>query len=124
MRIETLKRRAQFQRVRGGGRYSHLAFVLEGKARTSSGDWNGPRFGFTVTKKVGNAVVRNRIRRRLKAALSELAADHAESSYDYVVVARLQALDHPFADLKSDLKSAFDRVHAKTPRVKSPRVAS
>ena len=67
----------------------------------------GVRFGFTVTKKLGNAVKRNRIRRRLKAAIAELAPGAAKSGYDYVVVARSAAFDRPFADIRADLSRAF-----------------
>ena len=70
-----------------------------------------PRFGFTVTKKLGGAVVRNRIRRRLKAAIALVAAALARPNHDYVIVARREALDRPFADLKKDLERALQRVH-------------
>ena len=110
MRISTLKKRAEFQRVRGGGRASLPAFVLEGKARVAADVAETPRFGFTVTKKLGGAVVRNRIRRRLKAALSAVAKDLAEPRFDYVIVARDVALTRPFDGLCSDLVAAFQRV--------------
>ena len=114
MRISTLKKRAEFQRIRGGGRASLPAFVLEGKARVVGAAVGArmPRFGFTVTKKLGGAVVRNRIRRRLKAALSEVAKDLADPGFDYVVVARDIALTRPFDALRSDLAAAFQRVHS------------
>ena len=114
MRIATLRKRTQFQRVRGGGRYSGPAFVLEGKARPSGeGEAEcGPRFGFTVTKKLGGAVVRNRIRRRLKAAIAAVGASGADPAFDYVVVAREAALACPFENLTSDLGKAFRRVNA------------
>jgi ribonuclease P protein component len=67
---------------------------------------NGPRFGFTITKKLGNAVTRNRIRRRLKAAFAA-GADGAEASCDYVVVARRTALDRPYALLLEDVTRAL-----------------
>ena len=70
-----------------------------------------PRFGFTVTKKLGNAVTRNRIRRRLKAAIGQLAELQAEAGFDYVVVARRAAFDRPYADIISDLARAFAIVH-------------
>lgn len=108
MRLATLKKRAEFQRVRGGGRYSGPAFVLEGRKR--AGEANGARFGFTVTKKLGGAVVRNRMRRRLKAALVEVAVIRADPAFDYVVVARPPALDRPFSDLCDDFAVAFERV--------------
>lgn len=108
MRLATLKKRAEFQRVRGGGRYSGPAFVLEGRKR--AGEASGARFGFTVTKKLGGAVVRNRMRRRLKAALVEVVAMCADPAFDYVVVARPPAVDRPFTDLCKDFAAAFERV--------------
>jgi ribonuclease P protein component len=114
-RIPTLKRRGEFLRIRGGGRWSSPAFVLEGKPREASpGESieNGPRFGFTITKQMGNAVERNRMRRRLKAAISVLKAEHARTDYDYVVVARRPVLDNAFPSLVADLTKAFARVHA------------
>ena len=71
----------------------------------------GARFGFTVTKKLGNAVKRNRIRRRLKAAIGELAPASARAGYDYVVVARSAAFDRPFSEILTDLSKAFAILH-------------
>ncbi len=70
-----------------------------------------PRFGFTVTKKLGNAVTRNRIRRRLKAAISELAPIGARAGFDYVVVARAAAFDRPYPDIIADIARAFAILH-------------
>jgi ribonuclease P protein component len=72
---------------------------------------SAPRFGFTVTKKLGNAVVRNRIRRRLKAALSLAIPGRAHPGFDYVVVARPAAASQPFPDMVKELELAFARVH-------------
>ena len=66
----------------------------------------GPRFGFTVTKKLGGAVIRNRIRRRLKSAISEIMTEGARDGFDYVVVARLAALERPYHDLLADIRRA------------------
>jgi ribonuclease P protein component len=122
--LVTLKTRAEFLAVRGGARCATPAFVLETKPRTpvtrggASPDVTatdaapmGPRFGFTITKKIGNAVVRNRIRRRLKAALTPLSAQLAAATHDYVVIARQPAFDIPFATLQKDLERALQRVH-------------
>ncbi len=119
MGLETLKKRSEFQRVRGGGRASTTAFVLEGKARSAPlGGETGSRFGFTITKKLGNAVIRNRMRRRLKAALALIAPTNADPRFDYVLVARPPALDRGFVELTADLVAAFRRVHEpqRTPR--------
>ena len=107
--IETLKRRSEFLAVRGGVRWSGAAFLIEGKPRVPA-DSRAPRFGFTVTKKLGGAVVRNRMRRRLRDALRLTAPLLAASGTDYVVVARPAALDRPFGELKRDLESAFKRL--------------
>jgi len=115
MGIATLKRRAEFLRVRGGKRYASANFVLEGRARhpaqqgLASGD--SARFGFTVTKKIGGAVVRNRIRRRLKEALRSIAPRAALPGHDYVLIARVAAAACDFEDLKSDLARALQKVN-------------
>lgn len=120
VKIATLKRRADFLRVRGGGRWSGHSFVLEAKARAAGSAVSGPRFGLTVTKKLGNAVVRNRIRRRLKAVLQQVAGD-AALDHDYVVIARAPAVDHAFEDLKADMVRALARVVAGRREAKTAR---
>jgi ribonuclease P protein component len=124
MKLRTLRKRREFLRIRGGGRWSNQAFVLETKQRaadTGSAEpqETGPRFGFTVTKRLGNAVRRNRIRRRLKAALSQVAQSHAKDHFDYVLIARQPAHDMAFTELIKLLVTAFDRVHQ--PKSKSGR---
>lgn len=113
MALVTLKRRSEFLRVRGGSRWSGPAFVVEAKARdASSGDIaDAPRFGFTVTKKLGSAVVRNRIRRRLREQLRQHADRLARPQFDYVVVARAAALDRRAESLVRDFETAFRRLH-------------
>jgi ribonuclease P protein component len=117
-RLATLKRRPQFLRVRSGARWATPAFVLEGKRREEPALPEGPRFGFTVSKQVGGAVERNRIRRRLKAAVRGILPDHLRGDFDYVLIARRPALDAAFATLASDLVEALQRVHARKPRPK------
>ncbi len=114
--FETIKARRDFLAIRGGVKASSSAFLLEAKPRPAgaSGDQRhiqAARFGFTVTKKLGNAVRRNRIRRRLKAAVAALAKTHAVAGFDYVIVARNAAFDRPYADLVADLATALQRVH-------------
>ncbi|HEX2841424.1 ribonuclease P protein component [Hyphomicrobium sp.] len=112
--VATLKKRAEFLRLRGGARFATPSFVLETRPRLNVRDVApaaGPRFGFTVTKKLGKAVVRNRIRRRLKAAVALVAPGRAHSEHDYVLVARPAAFDRAFPDVKKDLERALQRVH-------------
>lgn len=110
----TLKKRREFLRVKGGPRWGTAGFVLEGRPRQGDGA-GGARFGFTVTKTIGNAVVRNRIRRRLRALVRGIGAALAEPHFDYVLIARASALDRPFLDLAADLEQALDRVRASSP---------
>ena len=119
-RVTTLKKRAEFLRVRKGARYATRAFVLEAKARGDdpARPADEPRFGFTVTKQVGKAVARNRIRRRLKAAVRDTAPGLAKGEFDYVLIARRPALESQFAALVSELAKAFARVHRAPARVR------
>lgn len=119
MQLVIIKRRADFLRVRGGPRWSTVSFALEARMREAVVDVAGPpateaaRFGFTVTKKLGNAVVRNRVKRRLREAVRLSASPYACAEYDYVVFARDGALRRRFADLQNDVVVALQRVHAK-----------
>ena len=109
--MESLKRRAAFVAVAGGRRVAKTGFLLQAlKAGAEPGAGivdRPPRFGFTVTKKIGNAVVRNRIRRRLREAVRR-AEMHAEKATDYVLVARRAALTLQFERLVTDLLSGFE----------------
>lgn len=111
-KIVTLKKRAEFLRLRGGQRWSMPVCVVETKpSPPDSPRPDAPRFGFTITKKIGNAVVRNKIRRRLRAIVAGLDADQARAGSDYVIVVRPAAVSSTFADLARDLNEAFRRVH-------------
>jgi ribonuclease P protein component len=116
--VETLRRRSEFLRVRGGDRWGTAAFVLEGKPRTDPSGGSGPRFGFTVSRQMGNAVVRNRMRRRLREVVRLSSPLHARPDFDYVLIGRAPAIDRAFVDLQQDLETAFARVH-RPPRGKS-----
>lgn len=102
--MERLRRRADFKAVAGGRRISRRGFVLQ--ALSAPGEPRPPRVGYTVTRKIGNAVVRNRIRRRLRAAVAANGR-HLESATDYVLVGRRAALTLQFERLVTDLESGF-----------------
>ena len=98
--------------MRGGPRWSTPAFVLEARSRPSApAPPVGARFGFTVSKKVGGAVVRNRVRRRLRALVAALDTGRLRQNFDYVVIARPGAEQRRYRDLEADLDEALDRVH-------------
>ncbi len=110
--IGRLKTRAEFLHVKGGARYAAPSLVLQARARAEGKDGDLARFGFTATKTLGGAVVRNRARRRLKEAVRMTAPDHAKGGYDYVLIARSGTLQRRFAELTKDLERALAKVHA------------
>lgn len=102
-----LKRRAEFVRVAGKGRKAPMpGLVLQALAR---GDDAPARLGFTVTKKVGNAVVRNRTRRRLREAARLWLRDHPVCGVDLVLIGRDGTRGRPFPALIDDLRRALER---------------
>jgi ribonuclease P protein component len=78
------------------------------------------RLGLTVSKKVGNAVVRNRIRRRLREAFRQVAPAHAKPVHDYVLIARKKALLCAYSALIGELEFALGRIHKIRPEAKKP----
>jgi ribonuclease P protein component len=68
---------------------------------------SAPRVGFTASAKVGNAVARNRARRRLRAAAAAVLPCHAQPAHDYVLVARAGTLNRRFTDLVGDIESGL-----------------
>ncbi len=75
-------------------------------------DENNIRIGFTVTRKVGGAVIRNRARRRLRAAVETVMPTHAAPGRDYVVIGRARTNARPFSDLVGDLETALRKLNA------------
>jgi ribonuclease P protein component len=107
--MERLKQRADFLAAATGAKISAAAFVLQARKRVD----NGPaRFGFTVSKKVGNAVERNRVRRRLREIVRLSAAIRIRSGHDYVLIGRRAALKVPFARIAEEFEGAMRRMHA------------
>ena len=104
-----LKRRPEFLRVAGSGRkWVTPGLILQVARRSSPAgeSENRARVGFTVSRKVGNAVARNRARRRLKAAAAEVLPLAAEADCDYVIVGRGATLKRRWPELKRDLETA------------------
>jgi ribonuclease P protein component len=105
-----LRRRAEFLLVAGKGRKAPApGLVLQSLAREDDGP---ARLGFTVTKKVGNAVVRNRTRRRLREAARAVLAEAKVCGVDLVLIGRDATRSRPFADLKDDFRRALGKVGA------------
>jgi ribonuclease P protein component len=123
--IRRLRRRSEFLRVaRTRKRYAAPGLVLQVRRWTRDegiGSEATVGLGFTVSKKVGNAVERNRARRRLKAVAAEVMPRCASTNTDYVVIGRRAALTRPFLDLLADLETALCRTGARQSECEAPR---
>lgn len=137
MKLEKLRKRQDFLAANGGRRWSAPGFVLlvrkrpESSGRAPDRQDEGqpdphqpdtsqpgagqpiagpPRVGFTVTKRVGTSVVRNRLKRRLRALAREILAPRASAGTDYVLIGRSGGLTRAYSDMVADLERALRKL--------------
>ena len=112
--MDYLKKRADFLRAARGIRRVEGAITLETCPTPEPEALQGRlRVGFTASKKIGNAVARNRAKRRLRAAASQLLPLLGRAGHDYVLVARGTTVARPFPALLSDITTALKAAHKK-----------
>ncbi|MEM6759429.1 MAG: ribonuclease P protein component [Pseudomonadota bacterium] len=106
--VGTLRKRSDYIRVATGRKVVTSGFILQIYVRNEPN--NAPRVGFTCSKKVGNAVARNRAKRRLRELARAVLPRHARRGTDYVLIGRANVTaTRPFAVLIDDLRTALDR---------------
>ena len=106
-RLYRLKKRAEFLAVAGRGRkYARGSLLVQ--ALTHGGPET--RLGFTATKKLGNAVVRNRAKRRMRAAARLELSATPPAGYDLVLVAREAIRENSFSGLRADFRAALAKL--------------
>jgi ribonuclease P protein component len=117
--MQRLKQRADFLAAAAGTKVPATAFILQARERAQTGQENikavpagEVRVGYTVTKKVGNAVERNRIRRRMREIVRLAAPSVFRAGHDYVMIGRRPALTLPFDRMTEDFHGALRRLHA------------
>ena len=111
------KRRADFLRVAAARRkWAAPGLILQSAPQPEPAEQTASResirVGFTASRKVGNAVKRNRARRRLKALAAEMIATGAKPGLDLVLIARTATVDRPFDALRRDLQQSLQRTKA------------
>ena len=118
LRLETLRKRADFLRAARAAHIARPGFVLQIRRR-SADEAPGPdtiRVGFTCSRKVGNAVQRNRAKRRLREIARLTLPEHGQPGHDYVLIGRRDATATlPFTQLLADLEKALARLHEARP---------
>jgi ribonuclease P protein component len=103
-----LTKRSDFLAANKGLRVARAGMVLLVRPNEAG----AMRYGITVTKKIGNAVVRNRMKRRFRALVRELVPQHGLSGHDHVLIGREGGVERDFALLRSELLAALERARA------------
>ena len=103
-KLGVLKTRSEFLHVRSGKYKACKNLTIQANNSPSS---NNIRVGFTATKKIGNAVVRNKAKRRLRHVARELLPEHGLKGVDYVFIARNSTASTPYKNLKNNTRDAL-----------------
>ena len=114
-RLTRILKRSEYLRVKQrGSSVAKPGLVMQAAPSANDGSYVYPRVGFTVSKRVGNAVKRNRARRRLKSIASDVLPKEGFQSWDYVFIGRLVTVDRPSDLLLEDTRAALRKIHQKT----------
>ncbi|WP_425100022.1 ribonuclease P protein component [Tropicibacter sp. S64] len=113
--VQVLRKRGDFLAAARAGRAPCPAFLLQARKRRD-GEADGMRVGFTCSKKVGNAVARNRAKRRLREIARLVLPGLGRDGWDYVLIGRAElTATRDFTDMQEDLRRALAKVHAARP---------
>lgn len=103
-----LRKRPEFLYVRDGQYRAQGGVVVQVRENPAH---KTIRVGYTATKKIGNAVIRNRVKRRLRALAQDILPRLGKTGHDYVLIARQSTVQRPFSDLHKDLEKALSKLN-------------
>ncbi|MBL6762118.1 MAG: ribonuclease P protein component [PS1 clade bacterium] len=110
--LSSLRVRRMFLAAAKARKEVRRGMVVQARARDKDEASLTPvRYGLTASKKIGNAVARNRARRRLRAVAQEILPLEGEAGFDYVMIGRVHTAPRPWQALKNDLRSALKALH-------------
>ena len=113
-RLMRILKRSEYLRVKQWGTsIAESGLVIQAAPVANNSSYLYPRVGFTVSKRVGNAVKRNRARRRLKSIASDVLPKEGFQAWDYVFIGRLVTLNRPYDLLLEDARAALMKIHQK-----------
>jgi ribonuclease P protein component len=101
--METIKKRAEFIASSKGDKFVTPSFIFL-KHKLNGAYVNDPKVGYTASKKIGGAVMRNRAKRRMRFLAKEVLFNSAKPNTNYVIIARRKILEYPFSQMANDLK--------------------
>jgi ribonuclease P protein component len=121
--LTRLKVRTDFLAAAKAYRWAERGVVVQCNKRPDGDEpaGNHVRVGFTATKKIGNAVFRNRVKRRLRELAREILSQLARPGHDYVLIARSDTVDRDFDKMRDDLTKALAKVHGQLDSGKPPK---
>lgn len=112
VKVKTLNKRSDYLFAAKGNFFRTRGFLLQAKKREGVEETRFTRIGFTCSKKVGNAVARNRAKRRLREVARLLLTDYGRPGWDYVLIGKAnETAELSFADLCHDFKACLSKFH-------------
>ena len=116
--VERMVRRSQYLKVARARKYVvSKGLILQFEIKDPNEGGNKDRVGFTVSKKVGNAVVRNRARRRLKSVVNDVLTSSEERSLDLVLIGRASTLKRSYDELLGDFRFALKSARTRQEKI-------